>query len=110
MKSWLRRSAFMAPLGLLAAAARSQVRPRRSEEEEPASDLRLPNGKMQREELIKHEYEQNLKDVDLLIDTAKGLKAEMEKNTHYVLSIGTIKKTEEIEKLARKIRTRMQRF
>jgi len=39
---------------------------------------------------------------------ADELKVALEKNDRYVLSIGTLKKTEEIERLARRIRDRLK--
>jgi hypothetical protein len=75
-------------------------------QDEPA---RLPNGKLQRDEILKAEHEQNLKDAAKLVDLAQELKEEMEKNDRYVLSISTLKKTDDIEKLVRKIRSRMRR-
>jgi hypothetical protein len=110
MRIWLRRAAVLAPLGLLAQipdASQSSPRRRREREDEP---VRLPNGKLQRDELLKHEYEQNVKDAGQLLSMAKELKEDLDKNLQYVLSLGCIKKTEEIEKLARRIRSRMQRF
>ena len=70
-------------------------------------DAKLPNGKSQQEEILKAEHEKSLKDAAALIDLAEQLKADLEKNDRYVLSLATIKKTEEIEKLAKKIRTRL---
>ena len=85
-----------------AALALSQVEPR----EEPP---RLPNGRSQREEILKAEHEQNLKDAGQLIELAGELKEEIEKNDRHVLSIATLKKTDEIEKLVRRIRSRLRR-
>jgi hypothetical protein len=82
-------------------AARSQ--------EEPEQDIRLPSGKLQREEILKAEHKKSLRDVDQLRKLADELKAELEKNDYHVLSVSSLKKTEEIEKLARQIRKRMQR-
>lgn len=70
-------------------------------------ELRLPNGKSQQEEALKAEHEKTLKDAAALIDLAEQLKADLEKNDRYVLSVGTLKKTEEIEKLAKRIRARL---
>jgi len=109
MKFWLRRAALLAPLGLLAQipdASQSTPRRRREREEEP---LRLPNGKLQRDVLLKHDYELNVKDAGQLLAMAKELKEDLDKNQQYVLSLGSLKRTEEIEKLARRIRSRMQR-
>ena len=71
---------------------------------------RLPNGKLQSEEILKDEYRKNLKDAQELIDLAESLKMGLEKGEQHVLSLGDIKKTEEIEKLAKRIRGRMRRF
>ncbi len=71
-------------------------------------DMRLPNGKLQRDEILKAEHEQNLKDAARLADLADELKQELEKNDRYVLSVSTLKKTDEIEKLAKKIRSRLR--
>jgi hypothetical protein len=102
MNIWLRRSALLAPVALLGFQTRSQ-------REVEAPDIRLPSGKSQREELLKYEHKQNLKDLDRIIAMAQDLKQEFEKNEHHVLSLGAIKKTEEMEKLIRRIRSRMQR-
>ncbi len=74
------------------------------------SDDRLPNGKSQKEEILKAEHEQNLKDASQLIDLAEQLKEDLEKNEHYVLSLATLKKTDDIEKLVKKIRSRLRRY
>jgi hypothetical protein len=63
---------------------------------------------VQRDEILKAEHEQNLKDAAQLADLAEQLKQELEKNDRYVLSISTLKKTDEIEKLVKKIRTRLR--
>jgi hypothetical protein len=72
-------------------------------------DMRLPNGKMQRDEILKAEYEQNLKDAAKLADLSEELKQELEKNDRYVLSMNAVKMTNDIEKLAKKIRGRLRR-
>ena len=38
------------------------------------------------------------------------VKIEMEKNDRHVLSVGTLKKLDELEKLTKKVRSRMKRF
>jgi len=73
-------------------------------QEEP----RLPNGKVQRDEILKAEYQQNLKDATLLVQMAEELKQDLEKNDRFVLSLSTLKKTDDIEKLVKKIRSRMR--
>ena len=82
-----------------------QVRPARTP---PSSDeeVQPPNGK-QRDEILKADHEKDLKDAAQLIDLAEQLKQELEKNDRHVLSISSLKKTEEIEKLAKRIHSRL---
>ncbi|PYT20965.1 MAG: hypothetical protein DMG57_40300 [Acidobacteria bacterium] len=73
-------------------------------------EVRLPGGKLQKEEILKADHEKSVKDAAQLIDLAESLKAELEKDDTHVLSLSSLKKTEEIEKLAKRIRTRLKRF
>jgi len=75
---------------------------------DPQSDIRLPNGKSQRDEILKAEHAQNMKDAAQLVEMAQQLQRDLEKNDRYVLSLVDLKKAEDIEKLARKIRARLQ--
>ena len=72
--------------------------------------MQLPNGKLQRDEILKAEHEQNIKDAARLADLAQQLQLELEKNDRFVLSLDTLKKTDEIEKLAKKIRSRLRHY
>ncbi|HLY15703.1 MAG TPA: hypothetical protein VKR61_00705 [Bryobacteraceae bacterium] len=98
-------------MALLAAslipAATPQVRPPRPPPAE--EDVKLPDGKSQRDEILKVDHEKDLKDAAQLIDLAEQLKVELEKNDRHVLSISSLKKTEEIEKLAKRIHSRLVR-
>jgi hypothetical protein len=78
---------------------------RPGETEEP----RLPNGKLQRDEILKADFQKTLDDARELCRLADELKADLEKNDRYVLSIPTLKKTEDIEKLAKRIHDRLKR-
>ena len=71
-------------------------------------DVVLPNGKLQKDEILKAEHRQNLKDAAELAELAEQLKIDLEKNDRYVLSIATLKKTDDIEKLAKRIRSRLR--
>src|ERR1700676_2953020 len=62
--------------------------------EEPP--VRLPNGKLQSEEILKDDFKKNLKDAQDLIDLAESLKMGLEKGEQHVLSLSDLKKTEEI--------------
>ena len=68
---------------------------------------RLPNGKLQSDEILKAERKQNLKDAADLVALTQQLQQDLEKNESYVLSLNTLKKTEDIDKLVKKIRGRL---
>lgn len=76
--------------------------------DEPPEDARLPNGKLQREEILKADFQKSLDDARELSKLAEALKTDLEKNDRYVLSIATLKKTEDIEKLAKRIHDRLK--
>ena len=76
----------------------------------PPEETRLPNGKLQRDEILKADYQKSLQDSRELAKLAGELTADLEKNEHYVLSLQTLKKTEEIEKLAKRIHDRMKHY
>ena len=69
--------------------------------------MRLPNGKSQRDAIAKAAYEKSLQDAADLVRLSEDLRTDIEKNKAFVVSVPAIKKTEEIEKLAKRIRSRM---
>ena len=71
---------------------------------------RLPDGKSQKEAILKADYKKNLDDAAELAKLAEDLKSDLEKNTRYVVSLQTLKKTDDIEKLAKSIRGRLKRY
>lgn len=71
--------------------------------------VRLPDGKLQSEEILKAEYKRSLKDADELVRLSQEVRRELEMHEHHVLSIGLLKKLDEIEKLNKKLRTRLKR-
>ena len=77
--------------------------------QEGPPDVRLPSGKLQRDEILRADHEKNLEDAGKLLKAAEDLKIAIEKSDPYVLSIDTLKQTEEIEKIARRIRSRMKK-
>ena len=108
MKQTLRRGGFLLWLMALGFAQEpGGIIPPAPPANQP--DVRLPNGKSQRDEILKAEYQENLKDAAKLADLAQDLKESLERDDRYVLSLATLKKTEDIEKLARKIRSRLRR-
>ncbi|MDE3198127.1 MAG: hypothetical protein KGN84_17395 [Acidobacteriota bacterium] len=71
-------------------------------------DVRFPNGKLQRDEILKAEYEANLKDARNLMDLTKSFELDLEKSDRFVLSLGLLKQLDDIEKLTKRIRGRMR--
>ncbi|MBV9302530.1 MAG: hypothetical protein JOY62_16815 [Acidobacteriaceae bacterium] len=74
----------------------------------PEEDRKLPNGKSQNDAIAKAAHEQALKDTKELITVAEQLQDELQKAGSYVVPVSSLKKTEEIEKLARRIRGRLK--
>jgi hypothetical protein len=106
MKPSWRRGALILSVAALCALAVPAQGP-----DPPAAqkgDVVLPSGKLQKDEILKAEQEQNLKDAAQLTELAQQLQQDLEKNDRFVFSIATLKKTEDIEKLAKKIRGRMR--
>ncbi len=112
MKTWLRLYALvlsmaaivaMVPLVPWAIHAQRGAPPGAEQE-----DAHLPNGKLQRDEILKAEHAQNLKDAAQLIELSEQLKEDLEKNDRFVVSMATLKKTDDIERLVKKIRTRLR--
>ncbi len=72
-------------------------------------EIRLPNGKRQRDAILKADYEQNLKDAQELVSRSRDFELQLEKSDQYVLSLDLLKQLNEIEKTVRRIRGRMRR-
>jgi hypothetical protein len=80
------------------------------EQKDPkAPDVRLPNGKRQLDEILKAEHEQNVRDAHELTALATLFETEMEKTDRFVLSLPLLKKLDDMEKLVRRIRTRIRK-
>ena len=120
MADFSRRSGVSKALTVLSAAAaaallnsgsgaaqeKSIYNPTRPGETEPT---RLPNGKLQRDEILKADYEQNVRDSAELSQLASSFQLDLEKSDRFVLSLPLLKKLDDIEKLTKKIRGRMRR-
>ncbi|MGO4885256.1 MAG: hypothetical protein ACLP59_31190 [Bryobacteraceae bacterium] len=75
----------------------------------PTPESDAPALERKPDEVLKADHEKDLKDAAQLVELAQQLKAELEKNDRHVLSIASLKKTEEIEKLAKHIHSRLVR-
>jgi len=103
---------MLAPAALSQALLRAQIRNPRNDQDDPASDdpPRFPSGKNQQDAILKADYESNLKDARALIDLAKSFEEDLEKEDRYVLSISSLKKLDDMEKLTRRIRGRLKKL
>jgi len=120
MTSWLRRYAavislsalltLIVPHGLGEAFQQGRGSDRVGGASDPQQDddVKLPNGKSQKEEILKAEFEQNTKDATQLVDLAQQLQQDIEKQGYSVVSMSTLKKTDDIEKLVKRIRSRLR--
>jgi len=93
---------------LALASTAQQGPPERPLPPETPDEVRLPNGKLQREEILKADYQKNLEDARALSKLADELKADFEKTDYNVLSVGSLKKTDDIDRLAKRIRDRLK--
>jgi hypothetical protein len=73
------------------------------------ADVKLPNGKSQKDEIIRVDYERNLKDAGDLARLAEEIKDDLEKGDRYLVSTKTLKKLDDVEKLTKDIRQRLRR-
>lgn len=72
-------------------------------------DVQLPNGKSQREELMKLDHKKNVEDAATMAKLAEDVSEELEKDDRYVMSLKTLKNLDDIEKLAKGIRGRLKK-
>ncbi len=110
--SQTRRSAILALLAFSSADAAQQAADPNKRPTLPdvdsSDDAKLPNGKSQKDAISKQAHEDALKEVELLIQMAEDLRDELKHNGEFVVAVSSLKKTEEIEKLARRIRGKLK--
>ena len=94
-------------LWLTAQAPSQQPFPPHRPDERP--DVLLPSGKSQRQELLKADYKKAKSEASELVKLSQELKDAIDDGEHQVLSLRTVKKAEEVEKLARRIKDRLRR-
>jgi hypothetical protein len=101
--------ALVASAGARAAQQPAEENGRRTlPDPEKDEDARLPNGKSQKDAISKQAHQDALKEVESLIQLAEDLRAELKRNGEFVVAVSSLKKTEEIEKLARRIRGKLK--
>ena len=107
---WFHAGVFLVIcLALLELPSRAQQRQSPHTIAPPLSDeTSSPLQQTLRRKMLKASYEQLQKDVEQLVKLTSDLKEEVEKANEDTLSLGVIKKAEEIEKLSEKIKNRMK--
>ena len=83
---------------------------RRPPHDQEKDEMRLPDGKSQKQEILKAEHKKSKDDAAELLTLAQELKGEIDKDPYQVVDVRLIKKAEDIEKLARNIKNRMKRY
>ena len=110
MHSSVRRTLLLLVPAAFAARLPAQTNPPPAPPGDQPEDVRLPNGKKQQDEILKAEYEKNVKDAQELVNIAKAFEEDLEKDDRFVLSVSSLKKLDDIEKLTKRIRSRMKRY
>ncbi len=78
--------------------------------EQKPEGIRLPNGKSQQDEILKADYQKNLKDARELVSLARMFEENLEKDDAFVFSLASVKKLDDMEKITKRIRGRMMRL
>ena len=94
----------LAPAVLVASLARAQITP---QDESP--DRQMPNGRKQSDMILKSDYEQNVKDARELTALSKSIELDFDRSDEHVLSLGLLKKLDDVERITKRIRTRLRR-
>lgn len=76
-------------------------------QEEPK---RLPDGRLQSEVILKAEHEKNVEDMDKILALLDGVARELQAETPARNNAALSKDLEEVERLAKRVRTRMVRY
>ena len=98
-------------LGLSSASLLPQSSPPKLEDRRaPFPDVQdqVPNGKAQKEAIAQSEHEKALKDAEELASLSNELRDDIRKIGNFTVPVSALKKTHEIEKLARRLRGHLQ--
>ena len=98
----------LAALVIFLALAASGQRHPGEQSDDDKTGVRLKRSQV--EEILKADRAKSIEDAGQLVKLSEQLQAELEKNDKSVLSVAALRKTEEIEKLAKRIRGRLRRF
>jgi hypothetical protein len=76
---------------------------------EEQRDKKLPDGRSQTEAILKADHKRTLEDLDEIKKLLDDVRKEVDKFDYHAVSVSAVKKLEEIEKRAKRIRDRMKR-
>jgi len=76
----------------------------------PPPDDQLPNGKSRQEEILKLDHKKNLEDAAAMAKLAEEVSEDLEKGDRFVMPLKTLKKLDEIERLAKAVRGRLKKY
>jgi hypothetical protein len=71
-------------------------------------DAKLPNGKSRADAIAADEHKKAIAEADELVQTAQKLRDDLKTAGKFVVPVAAVRRTEEIEKLARRIRGRLR--
>lgn len=69
----------------------------------------MPDGRLQTEVMLEAEHKRSLAEAQVLVELALAVKAELERDTRHVLSLSQLKRLDEIERVAKRLRGRLKK-
>lgn len=75
-----------------------------------ARTKRMPDGRDRTLVILKQDAEKSTEDMERVIDLAKELLADVEKNKFHTVDVRSIRKADEIVKLVKRVKSRMVRY
>ena len=81
--------------------------PERTDRDKP-EDARLPNGKSRADAIAADEHKKAVEEADELVQAAQKLRDDIKNAGKFVVPVAAVRRTEEIEKLAKRIRGRLR--
>lgn len=70
----------------------------------------MPDGRDRTLVILKQDAEKSTEDMERVIDLAKELLADVEKNKFHTVDVRSIRKADEIVKLVKRVKSRMVRY
>jgi len=110
VRYFMKKPLLLLPIAVGLLFSQIDMPPRHNKQPEDSSDVKLPNGKSQKDEIIRVDYQRNLRDAGELARLSEEIKDDLEKGDRYLVSTKTLKKLDDVEKLSKEIRQRLRRY